>query len=680
MNNRISIKSKLRNITMIMALSAVLVVSFAALCFMYGIKDKAEKTVIDEMKYKVTGEVSEKVANAELSISKYTDCIDMCATFVSMLYQNSANYNRYDIPMRTADSPKEYLMQRSFADENVTYDKVHDELSLIANIESIWKPMMEKYGDTIATTYIGTESGFMISYDDNANMAEYSENGEVYFNHISRPWYQKAKAKGKLIFTDLSQDYFGRGLSLTCAKPFYHGGKFVGVVAMDILVSDLQQTIIDLDVEQNFDEDYAFLVNMNGDIMASPYVERDTTEFENINNAESKYFPIRKKIINEKRGIEQIDDFYCVFAPINSADWVLCVYLPEHIILQPVYSLENMILFMTNTFIAIFFVVFIIIFISVNVFAKKLIKPLEVLQEDVKAISEGDLDYEARLIGNDEITDVAKAFNSMTQSLKKYINDLTSLTAEKERIGAELNVATNIQSSMLPSIFPAFPDDKRFEIYATMNPAKEVGGDFYDFFMIDDKHLAIVVADVSGKGVPAALFMVIGKTLIKDHTTLSNNLSNVFFEVNNLLCESNSENLFITAFEAVINIETGHFTYVNAGHEMPFVYKKGKEWTAYHMKPGFVLAGMENIKFTSGDFYLEPGDKIFQYTDGVTEATNQKNELYGMERLKSTLDTNSDKNVVELLKSVKNDIDMFVGNADQFDDITMLGFEFKGVN
>ena len=277
----------------------------------------------------------------------------------------------------------------------------------------------------------------------------------------------------------------------------------------------------------------------------------------------------------------------------------------------------------------------------------------------------------------DEIESLSNAVDTMTTDLKTYMHTVMKTESEKNRMAGELSAATQIQSSMLPCIFPPFPNDTRFEIFATMNPAKEVGGDFYDFFKLDDKHLAIVVADVSGKGVPAALFMVIGKTLIKDHSSSGRDLGDVFQEVNNLLCESNSEGLFITGYEAIINLETGHVRYVNAGHEMPFIYRKGKEWTAFEMKPGFVLAGMEGIKYKAGELTLEHGDKLFQYTDGVTEATNINNELYGMERLKKVLDANADKHPKELLPSIKDDIDSFVGEAPQFDDITMLGFEFK---
>lgn len=277
----------------------------------------------------------------------------------------------------------------------------------------------------------------------------------------------------------------------------------------------------------------------------------------------------------------------------------------------------------------------------------------------------------------DEIQYLAESFIKMETDIERYINNLTRVTAEKERIGAELDVATNIQKSMLPSIFPAFPEREEIDIYATMDPAKEVGGDFYDFFMVDERHLAIVMADVSGKGVPAALFMVIGKTLIKDHTQTGKDLGEVFSEVNDLLCESNSEGLFITAFEGVLDLVTGEFKFVNAGHEIPFICKRDGVFEPYKIKAGFVLAGMEGMKYKCGSMELSPGDKIFQYTDGVTEATNSRQELYGMERLGRILSDNASLSPAELLPKVKEDIDAFVGEAPQFDDITMLCLEYR---
>ncbi|MBQ7202800.1 MAG: SpoIIE family protein phosphatase [Eubacterium sp.] len=314
-----------------------------------------------------------------------------------------------------------------------------------------------------------------------------------------------------------------------------------------------------------------------------------------------------------------------------------------------------------------------------------LIKPINLLSRAARSFVEDrsgakkDISSIAKLSirTGDEVETLGDSIKQMELDINSYITHLTEVTAEKERIGAELDVATHIQSSMLPSIFPAFPERNEFDVYATMDPAKEVGGDFYDFFMVDQRHLAMVMADVSGKGVPAALFMVIGKTLIKDHTLPDVDLGTVFEEVNNILCESNSEGLFITAFEGVLDLVTGEFRFVNAGHEPPFIAKSGENFEVHKIKSGFVLAGMEGMKYKSGSITVAPGDKIFQYTDGVTEATNAQNELYGMERLENALNTVVDKKPYDILPAIKADIDSFVGGAPQFDDITMLCLSFK---
>ena len=283
-----------------------------------------------------------------------------------------------------------------------------------------------------------------------------------------------------------------------------------------------------------------------------------------------------------------------------------------------------------------------------------------------------------RVNTGDELQTLCESLKQMESDLNSHIENLKKVTAEKERINTELDVARHIQASMLPCIFPPFPDRKEFEIFATMNPAKEVGGDFYAFFMVDDTHLAVVMADVSGKGVPAALFMVIGKTLIKDHTQPGLSLGEVFSTVNNLLCDSNSEGLFITAFEGVLDLQTGEFRYVNAGHEVPYICKKGESYEPYKIRDGFVLAGMEDMRFREGSVQLTPGDKIFLYTDGVPEATNGNNALYGSQRLYHILNENTEAAPEMVLRAVKTDVDRFVGDAPQFDDLTMLCLEYQG--
>ncbi len=275
----------------------------------------------------------------------------------------------------------------------------------------------------------------------------------------------------------------------------------------------------------------------------------------------------------------------------------------------------------------------------------------------------------------DELGHLYRSIRQMESDIYTYIDDLTTVTAEKERIGAELDVAKDIQASMLPCIFPAFPERTELDIYATMTPAKEVGGDFYDFFLIDDDHLAMVMADVSGKGVPAALFMVIAKTLLKNVTQTGLSPKDVLEKVNNQLCINNEAEMFVTVWLGILEISTGKLICANAGHEYP-VFKKAKgDYEFIKDKHGFVLAGMEGSHYKEYELQIEPGDMLFLYTDGVVEATNANNELYGNHRMLDALNRNKDVSCEVLLHRMKEDIDAFVGEAPQFDDITMLSLE-----
>ncbi len=274
----------------------------------------------------------------------------------------------------------------------------------------------------------------------------------------------------------------------------------------------------------------------------------------------------------------------------------------------------------------------------------------------------------------DEIEKLAESIKKMEGEINTYIDNLTFVTAEKERIGAELNVATQIQADMLPNIFPAFPEHDEFDIHATMVPAKEVGGDFYDMFMVDESHLAIVMADVSGKGVPAALFMVIAKTLIKNHALNKEAPSQIFTSVNNQLCENNEVGMFVTGWLGIMDIFTGHMDYVNAGHNYPLVMRKDGSVEWIKSRPGFVLAGMEGVRYRQNELQLEEGDMIYLYTDGVTEALDISQELFGDDRLEKVLSTEEAKEMKPemLLRKVAEELKLFAGEAEQADDITML--------
>ncbi len=341
--------------------------------------------------------------------------------------------------------------------------------------------------------------------------------------------------------------------------------------------------------------------------------------------------------------------------------------------------LEYVLLFMTIAVIAIC----IIIVFSVNA---TLVKPINKLSAAARHFVENRSESSSRqsyladikIKSGDEVETLCDSIKQMERDINEYIANLTTVTAEKERIGAELELATRIQADMLPNIFPAFPDRKDFDIYATMTPAKEVGGDFYDFFLIDDSHLGMVMADVSGKGVPAALFMMMSKILIQNAVMSGKSPAEALESVNNQICANNREEMFVTVWLGILDLNSGLLTAANAGHEKPIVKHADGNFEFYNDKHGFIIGGMLGLKYKNYEIQLEKGSKLFIYTDGVPEATNENDELFGVERTVTALNKIKDETPDSILNGIKKEIDGFVGNAPQFDDLTMLCFEYIG--
>ena len=296
----------------------------------------------------------------------------------------------------------------------------------------------------------------------------------------------------------------------------------------------------------------------------------------------------------------------------------------------------------------------------------------------MRQISGGNLENHTQVTTDDEIGSLANSFNLMTDSLQKYITELKEVTAKEERILGELSAAESIQASLLPRNFAELSKGREFSLYASMTPAKEVGGDFYDYFLIDDTHLGLVMADVSGKGVPAALFMVVAKTLIKNRAQMGGTPAEIMSYVNEQLCENNEAQLFVTAWFAILDLTTGKGVSVNAGHEYPVIRRAEGQFELVIYRHSIALAALEGTKFREHEFELHPGDSLFVYTDGVAEATNTENQMFGTQRMLEALNQDAEAEPETLLRNVRISIDSFVGDAPQFDDITMLGLHFKG--
>lgn len=308
------------------------------------------------------------------------------------------------------------------------------------------------------------------------------------------------------------------------------------------------------------------------------------------------------------------------------------------------------------------------------------IRPLTMVNDGVKEYmrdkdSEKVSEQMARVKSKNEVGALAEDFSALALEIDRYTEENLKLTGEQERMTAELDMAKNIQASQLPNTFPAFPDRDEFDIYASMTPAKEVGGDFYDFFLIDDDHLAMVIADVTGKGVPAALFMMMSKIIISNYAMMGISPHDVLERANETIFRNNKQKMFVTVWLGILEISSGKITAANAGHEYPIIKQPNGEFELFKEKHGLMVGIIKNAKYKDYEFTLKKGGTLMVYTDGVVEAMNSDREMFRKERLLEALNSRKDSSPKELLESVHKSVNEFVGNAPQFDDLTMLAIK-----
>ena len=407
-------------------------------------------------------------------------------------------------------------------------------------------------------------------------------------------------------------------------------------------------------------EGYYLLVNKEGEIISSPKGEYDGKKLD---------FSVSLKKLAESKRLARgtvfgVDSYVAALA--DGDNIIAAVYPVGEAWEKWVISMAVLVV----SYAIVFFIIFLLVHRMVM---KHMVKGVYSLNGSLRKITEGDLEEKADFRDSLEFEELSDGINHMVSRLKGLIKE-----AEK-KINEELAMAAEIQVSFLPREFPAFSDREEFELFASMVPAKEVGGDFYDFFLLDEDHLALVMADVSGKGIPAAMFMVMAKDKlrhsVKKHGT---NVSEAVMEANEELCRENEAGLFVTIWVGVLTISTGHVDYVDAGHNYPAIYRAGQEFTIdkdVHCAMAGIMSGVE---FPSGSFELHAGDVLYLYTDGVTEATDATDEMFRMERMLDVLNQNPDAPVEKIDAAVRAAIADFVKDAPQFDDMTMLVFRYKG--
>ncbi|MBQ7687655.1 MAG: SpoIIE family protein phosphatase [Clostridia bacterium] len=642
----------------------------------------------------VLADMQMEVTNSRLQI--VSDAVRQSAEFAERLYASPANYiNSAFDPVHLSEAPDTVSARYMFSAGVTETDELYNELKVISNLEEIFAPVMRYNSRFLDNLYVGTASGIFYQYTNN-NV--YRENYVV----TQRHWYLNSiSSPDDIMWKETEIDSYGRPCITASMAVKDPEGKIVAVVAADVNFEQMMSNVIGSGLGET---GTTFILGATRDLVAYGSLMEDAKAYGGLHNAFEDHFADPQSVLKKiddcafghgKAFHAELDgkEIYMTAREIPSTGWLLCTAINAEEITEPIGKVtaqsdklfadaraemaaefKSLILNAILTIIVISLVVAVIeYFIS-----RTISKPIIRLTDTVKNTGEGDFDKKSDIDTRDEIGDLARGFNKMQDDLKLYTENLKTVTAEKERIGAELNVATQIQADMLPRIFPAFPQKKEIDLFASMTPAKEVGGDFYDFFLTDEDHLALVIADVSGKGVPAALFMVISKTLIKNRAMQGGTPAQILADVNNQLCEGNDADMFVTCWLGILDLSSGVMTAASAGHEFPAICAPGGKFELLKDKHGFVLAGTQDVRYLDYEIRFVRGGSLFVYTDGIPEATNGSGEMFGADRMLESLNRLAGEKPEAFINEVGSAVKEFTGEASQFDDVTMVGLTWYG--
>ena len=578
---------------------------------------------------------------------------------------------------------------------------IAERVGLLGNMSQL---LLSLYGNAeVDSCYVALPEGVMLLVDDHPS-SKFDEAGNLLSIPIrDRDWYKGAAETGKLYFTDIATDVFTGKYCVMCAVPIYVDGELVAVAGADLFLDNMEAYVNASSENGGF----VCIVNERGHVVFSPRTEGvfrvrgdgKAEDLRALGNEALEAFIDEALSKNTDVTLIEADGtaWYATGVPIGTVGWTVISLVDKAVTDQPTARMaaqydgiaEDAVtafsggiaharMWITVTLL----VVTVLAIIGALTVSKRIVKPLEAITHRVVSLGGEDLQFkmEDAYRTGDEVEELAEAFAKLSARTLEYVDQVKRVTAEKERIGAELSLATQIQAAMLPHIFPAFPDRSEFDIFASMDPAKEVGGDFFDYFLIDDDHLCMVIADVSGKGVPAALFMMASKIILQSVAMLGHSPAEILTRTNEAICSNNEAQMFVTVWVGILEISTGKLTAANAGHEYPVLKHPDGRFELYKDKHGFVIGGMEGVRYKEYEIQLEPGSKLFVYTDGVAEATDANQELFGTERMIAALNADPGAAPQQILKNVRASVDGFVKDAEQFDDLTMLCMEYKGGN
>ena len=661
---------------------------------------KSSSSISDITKKRLLELAIEKADNADGRFSEFEHAVRIVADNAAQIYSEPEAYLPRTVELPDPAKDGSLSLQVLYSAQTDPADPaVVQELGLIGNIGDTLISV-NRNQESIASIYVATETGLMVQADY-ISAAKYDASGQLMpLEAKERPWYIGAAESLAPYFTPVTRDVHTPRLAIMCGVPVVADGELRGVAGAGMYLDDMEDLVQSVDLGSGGS---ACIINRSGQVLFSTMEDGILAAgVEGVDLRESEDEDLASMIklaVGGRTGIiiRDINGIPCYvsFAPLRTVGWALLLILPQSEVDAPTVELLASLSLLSDraledanghirqaTYLlaGLFLAAALIAAAIAVILSRQVVKPIHALTEEVRSLEGDNLDFHWDMKSGDETQLLADAFESLTLRMKNYISDIQTITAERERIGVELTLAQRIQEAMLPRSFPAFPGRTDFDIYASMDPAREVGGDFYDYFLLDDDHLYLAIADVSGKGIPASLFMMISKTVLASYARESRSPAEILRMTNESICANNPEDMFVTVWAGILELSTGRLTAASAGHEFPAVMHPGGGFELLRDRHGFVIGGFEGSRYTEYELQLEPGSRIFVYTDGLPEAQDAGDEpaMFGTERMLEALNTDPQAGPEQILNHVSSAVDLFVQGAEQFDDLTMLCLEYSG--
>ena len=716
--NKMQIRQRMMFIVISTSVISLVVLSLITLFSTFGIRDMAIESgqKIGKQASNDSSEILREQKEHEL-LATAKDRADFINYMMKDLGRNTQRIAKVATTM--LQRPNEYAAEPLFYPDQikleglVTYLQYADpgkevnpeEVERLSSIQKVMVQTIE-YNPMISEACLASKAGFEISAQDFNqfdNSTGKSWSMPRYFNYFKLDWYKNALQAGEVVFSDARMNALDgfENIVFHYSAPYYDArGEIAGVIECEENIDTVNKVVYEADTQEM---GFYFVVDKNGHVLLDnsnsntaddelAVTMKDLRESANEDLAE-----LAKAMTAGETGLKQVTingaEHYVAYAPVTDVNWSCAEAISVDEVLGPVEKNDKIIkdiaaenvdvmnAHIKNTILMMAFIIFALLAVVIYIgrrLSDRFVRPIRELSDGVREITSGNFDKKLEITTGDEIEHLAICFNAMTDELTAYIENLSRVTAEKEKAAAELSIARNIQVGALPQDF--MTEREEFQIYASMDAAKGVGGDFYDFYMTDENHLVVTIADVSGKGVPAALFMMRAKTTLKNLVLMAgspDDFGAVMTLANQELCRDNETMMFVTVFIAQLDLVTGELIYVSAGHNAPCLRENGKFRYLKQKKKRMMLGVEEDVMYEAYRLTLRPDDMLFLYTDGVTEAMDKEKNLYSEERLEETLNNiDGSLSVEEILAEVRKDIEVYAKGAEQSDDITMLGVRF----